>query len=535
MKIKMNTNQKEKIKYFLYARKSSESEDRQVASIESQIDELTKMAKKEGLKILDVLSESQSAKAPGRPIFTEMIARIHKGEAQGIICWKLNRLARNPIDGGEIMWMLQQETIKHIQTYGRSYYPTDNVLMISVEFGMANQFIRDLSQDTKRGLRKKAERGWYPTFATLGYMHNPLKQKGRKEIIKDQERFNLTRKMFDLMLTGNYLPPKILEIATNKWGLQNRKGGKIARGTIYRIFNDPFYYGEFEYPKGSGNWYQGKHEPMITKEEYEKIQALLGRKEKARLRKHEFAFTGLIRCGECGAMITAEERIKTQKNGNVHHYTYYHCTRRKGPCSQKYIRKKELEKQIMEILNKIEIPPEFHDWALEELKSEIEKEGKDRNKILTNQQKAYNDCLEEIDGVISMRAKKELNEENYKRKMTFLAKEKARLQELLNDTDDRVNKQIEKAEKTFALARDARKEFETGKPEKQKQILADLGSNLLLKDGLLSILIEKPLLRIKGMTPEVNAIHNKVRTSKNGENERTLRKLYAQSPTLLRR
>ena len=132
---------KEKIKYLLYARKSSESEDRQVASIKSQIDVLTEMAKKEGLKIIDIISEAKSAKAPGRSEFNEMLARIHKGEAQGIICWKLDRLARNPVDGGSINWMLQEGVIKHIKTHERSYYPTDNVLMMSVEFGMANQFI----------------------------------------------------------------------------------------------------------------------------------------------------------------------------------------------------------------------------------------------------------------------------------------------------------------------------------------------------------------------------------------------------------
>ena len=158
--------QQEKIKYFLYARKSSEAEDRQVASIGSQIDELTKLAKRENLEIANTFSESQSAKEPGRPLFNEMIDKIHKKEIQGIICWKLDRLARNPVDGGQINWMLQQGIIRHIQTFERSYYPTDNVLMMSVEFGMANQFIRDLSQNTKRGLKAKAERGWYPTFAT---------------------------------------------------------------------------------------------------------------------------------------------------------------------------------------------------------------------------------------------------------------------------------------------------------------------------------------------------------------------------------
>ena len=106
-------------------------------------------------------------------------------------------------------------------------------------------------------------------------MHNPLKLKGDKEIIKDPERFDLVRKMFDLMLTGNITPPKILETATNEWGLRSKNGGRVARSTFYRILSDTFYYGEYEYPKGSGNWHWGKHEPMIKKEEYDKIQFLL--------------------------------------------------------------------------------------------------------------------------------------------------------------------------------------------------------------------------------------------------------------------
>jgi len=272
---------------------------------------------------------------------------------------------------------------------------------------------------------------------------------------------------------------------------------------------------------------------MITQEEYEKIQVLLGRKGRPVPRRHTFAFTGLIRCEKCEAMITAEERIKTQKNGNVHHYTYYHCTRRKGPCRQKYIREKELKKQILEILNKIEIPPEFHDWAMEQLQAETKQEAEDRNKILANQQKAYNDCLKEIDGVISMRAKGELDETNYKRKMDSLAKEKVRLKELLNDTDNRVNKWMEKAEAIFAFARDAKKEFEKDEPEKQKVILSNLGSNLLLRDKILTISIEKPLIPMGKVAQEVKAIHNKVRTSENTQNKRTLRQLYSQSPTLL--
>ena len=151
------------IRYFLYARKSSESEDRQMASIDSQIAELQKIADEMGLDVADRFSESRSAKGPGRPVFNQMVQRIQAGEASGILCWKLNRLARNPIDGGQISWMLQQGVLKQIQTFGKAYYPTDNVIVMAVELGMANQFIRDLSVDTKRGLRAKADRGWYPT------------------------------------------------------------------------------------------------------------------------------------------------------------------------------------------------------------------------------------------------------------------------------------------------------------------------------------------------------------------------------------
>ena len=524
-----------KIKYFLYARKSSESEDRQVASIDSQIKELTKIAKKEKLKIIDTLTESKSAKAPGRSQFNDMVQRISKGEAQGILCWKLDRLARNPVDGGSISWMLQKDLIKHIKTYSRDYYPTDNVLMMSVEFGMANQFIRDLSQNTQRGLRAKAERGWYPTFATLGYIHNPLKKKGEKEIIKDPERFDLIRKIFDLMLTGIYTPPKILKIATEKWGLKNKQGGKIARSTTYRILTDPFYYGQFEYPKGSGNWYKGKHKAMITLEEYDKIQILLGRKGKPRSKTHVFAFTGMIRCGECGAMITAEDKIKIQKNGNIHKYIYYHCTKRKNPhCSQKSIEQKELEKQILDILDKIQIAPEFHQWAMKWIQIENKKEGKARNQIIINHQESYKKCLKKIDNLIDMMSAEEITKKEFLRKKSELNQEKIQLEELLTDTGDRINKQLEKAEEAFCFAEKAKDRFENGEVEDKKEILTVLGSNLILKDQKLSIVIQKPLFLIEKVAKQVKAINQRLEPLKNRITNNELEKIYLQNPTLLR-
>lgn len=521
--------------YFIYCRKSSEAEDRQVLSIQSQIEELKKLAARLNLKVIDVLQESRSAKAPGRPVFDEMIKRISRGEADGIICWKLDRLARNPIDGGQIIWMLQRSVIKHLQTYGRSYRPEDNVLMMSVEFGMANQFILDLSQNTKRGLRAKAERGWYPAPAPLGYLNSPYKKRGEKEIIKDPERFDLIRKMFDLMLTGNYTPPKILEIANRKWGFRMKNGKPMHRSTIYRVFTEPFYCGRFEYPRGSGNWYRGKHEPVITEDEYDKIQVLLGRKGRPRPKAHMFAFRGMIRCGECGAAITAEEKTKKQKNGNLHHYIYYHCTKRKDPnCSQKSIEEKELERQITKVLKKIEIPPEFYQWAMKQLKKESKREVKDRNKILENQRRAYKSCVKKIDRLIEMRMNGEITEEEFRKKKKELLEEKVKLQELLNDTDNRVSKWVERAEAVFKFAQNAKKEFETGTMNQKKQILSSLGSNLLLKDGKLFITRKKALLLMEKAAKEVKAIHKRFEPLRKPVNTEEIEKEYSQNPTLLR-
>ncbi len=534
----MNKEIKKTIKYFIYARKSSESEDRQMASIDDQINELKKIAKENNLNVVEILSESKSAKNPGgRVVFNKMLERIHKDEAQGIICWKLNRLARNPVDGGNISWMLQQGTIQHIQTYGRSYYPTDNVLMMAVELGMANQFVRDLSVDTKRGLRAKAERGWYPGLATLGYIHNQFKLKGEKEILNDPERFYLVRKLWDLMLTGKYSPNKIWETAKDDWKLTSRKGNKIARNTVYRIFNDTFYYGDYEYPKGSGIWKTGNHQPMITKEEFNKVQFLLGNKATQRPKTYDFAFRGPMTCGECGALITAENKTKKQKNGNVHTYVYYHCTgRKKISCSQGSIEEAELQKQISNKLNEITLPNDFCEWALDVLKTNNIEEANGRNEMIKSQQAEYNKILKKIDSLVEMRANKEITDEEFAKGKNTYTEEKHRLEMLIKDVGLRADNWLDLVDKQFEFAKTAKEIFDnTISLEVKKDILMSLGSNLTLKDKIINIHLDKPLLLIKEASTEVKAMHEMFEPLKQGSNNEDMKVLYLQNPILLRR
>ena len=483
-----------KIKYFLYTRKSSESEDRQVQSIDDQVNRLKELARDLNLEIKKIYTEAKSAKKPNnRPLFDEMIQRIENGEADGILCWQINRLSRNPIDSGKLSWLLQQGILKSIQTIDRQYLPDDNVILFSVESGTANQYILDLKKNVKRGQESKLAKGWLPCFAPQGYLNSRVKEKGENDILKDPERFPLIRKMWDLMLTGNYTPPQILEIANNEWGYRTRKtkrsgGNPLSRSGIYRIFTNIFFTGIIEY---SGRQYGGKHEPMITLEEYDRVQKLLGRKGRLRPKTHKFAFTGFIRCAECGCLYTAETKTKFIKStGELRDYTYYHCTHRKKDinCSQRTaIKDKDLEIQIEKEIEKYTILPEFLHWALEGLNKKNDNEIEERTKVYEMQHKTLVQTQKELDELTKMRYRLLIDDETFLKEQKELQAKIAQLKGKLRETETRAERWLELTERTFNFATYARKAFFMGGLELKKEILMALGKVPIIKDKKLFI------------------------------------------------
>ncbi len=513
----------ENLKYFLYARKSSEAEDRQVLSIDAQRDELKKIAAQLNITIVEILDEAKSAKKPGRTIFNNMLDRIYKGEAQGIICWKLDRLARNPIDGGQIQWMLQQGIIQHIQTFEKGYYPTDNVILMAMELGVANQFIRDLSTNVKRGLRKRTEQGLTSGVAPIGYINVTNPKTAINTIEKDPERFDMIRKAWDLMLTGSYTVPQILEIANNEWAFktlrrQKTGGGPISRSTLYKVFSNPFYYGVFESPKNSGNWVNGTYDAMISKEEFDRVQILLGRKGKPAPHTRTFAFTGLIQCGECNAQVTAEAKnqiictsckfkfgyenknacpkcetgIEQMNKPTILNYVYYHCTKRKNTdCTQGSIKVEELENQLADRLSNIQINQEYLDWALSHLKATNQLEANKNEIIIKSQQEAYTKISKRLEELLEMRLNKEIDTEEFIEQKSKLSKQKQQYLELLNQTNSIQDDRVERSEKFLQFCHHAAYWFEDAKQKKdlqrQREIITSLGSNLTLKDRILNV------------------------------------------------
>src|ERR1043165_2565896 len=224
-------------KYFIYCRKSTEDEDRQMLSIQAQLSEVNALAREHSLAVLETLTESKSAKGPGREVFNEMLRRIERGEANAILSWKLDRLARNFDDGGKIIGLLQRGVIQEIRTFEKTYLPSDNVLMIAVELGMANQYVRDLSVNIRRGIREKIRRGIFYGKAPLGYYNEPR----LRTIEPDPDVFPKVKRILEMFATGEHtLTATQRELtATGIVGTRNNK--PLPLSSVGNLLRCPFY------------------------------------------------------------------------------------------------------------------------------------------------------------------------------------------------------------------------------------------------------------------------------------------------------
>ncbi len=344
-------------------------------SIEAQLVELRSLAHASDLDIVTEFVEKRSAKTPGRPVFEEMMRRVERGEAHGILCWKIDRLSRNPVDSGRISWMLQQGTIAKIITHDRAYLPQDNVLVMSVEFGMANQYVRDLSVNVARGLRQKARSGVYPSVAPLGY-RNDVRM---RTIVVDKKKAPVIRAAFELYAQGKSRYEDIARFlfergvqtgATRGW---TKGGGRLLkREQIAFLLSNPFYAGRFRY---AGEMYDGTHTPIVSKELFDRVQKVLKARSNANRPpdNNPQAYCGLLACGECGCSITAEEKVKVQQNGNIHRYVYYHCTKKRDKCSGEFIREEALDAELSSLLSRFHLP---RSWA-EEMNKMADKDAHD--------------------------------------------------------------------------------------------------------------------------------------------------------------
>lgn len=350
-------------RYVLYIRKSSESEERQVMSLSAQESEMLKIAKRDGLEVVEIVRESYSAKVAGkRTEFNRMIAGIKSGAYNAILTWAPDRLSRNAGDLGLLVDLMDSEKLKSIRTFSQTFGNDPNSKFMLMMLGSHAKLENDQKgENVKRGNREKLKRGDWINQAPFGYLND----KGTKTIATDPVHAPFVQQCFELYATGLYSFKQIADHLYEQ-GFRTKSGNKIYRGSVQRIINRTFYYGVME---SNGEYYSGNHEPLISKQLFDRCQEVSENKSRPRAKTKGFTLSGFMKCEKCNCAITAE--IKKGK------YIYYHCTNGKGICDQRsfYTNEKLLHTQITQELEKLKINPRVVDLVyrakLEELEQNI--------------------------------------------------------------------------------------------------------------------------------------------------------------------
>jgi site-specific DNA recombinase len=459
------------MKYVLYARKSSESEERQALSVEAQIAELCEFAAKERLEIVASLCEAKTAKEPGRTVFGEMLDMIEQGKADSILAWHPDRLARNSVDGGRIIHMLDTGKLKDLRFPTMTFENTpQGKFMLSIAFSQSKYYVDNLSENVKRGIRQKLRRGEWPTLAPVGYINNPK----TRNIQPDPEKAPLVRKAFELYVTGGHTLCSLRK-AIFELGLSNLNGKPLPVSGIQQMLNNHIYYGMM---RVNGELFPGCYEPIVSKDLFDEVQLVMaGRAKKQHNRKHDFPFIGFIHCASCGCAITAEK----QKG---HHY--YRCTKKRGKCEErKYLREESLLEQAKKIVEQVSLPDEWAEKMLQKLNTEKTEQKIEIRVAVQHHRKEKREIEGKLSELLNLRLEGVLDTPEYIAKKNSLTSRKLQIEQKIKDAERGENDWLEPMREIILRSRDAKILLSKGKPEEYPTFLRNVGSNFLLKRNAL--------------------------------------------------
>ena len=456
------------MRYFIYVRKSTESEERQKMSISSQISELKLFSKKEKLEVVDSFQESKTAKQPGRSQFGLMIKGIEEGKADGILAWHPDRLARNSVDGGKIVYLLDTGKLKDLKfpTFWFENTPQGK-FSLNIAFSQSKYYVDNLSENIKRGYRQKLRQGLLPSIAPFGYLNNRY----TKGIDIDPPKAKYVRLAFSLYATGDYTIKSIANFFEKK-GLRSLKGHVLSYSCIHRLLKNPVYYGVIRF---NDQIYQGVHKPLITKKLFDQVQAVFGhRTSKIKRRKtHNYPFTGLIHCKSCTCSITAEKQ-----KGHI----YYRCTKKKGVCSQKYLRQDLLVKQMSYIIKKVSLKDGWAEKMIRELDRDKVSYQKLDNSITQKLTAKRLQISSKLDHLLDLNLDGLIDQDQYNRKRSQLINQKVDIDQSLREFRSQSQNRLEPIYKLIFSASQAKKLINTKDYNKMYFFMKKIGSNFLLNN-----------------------------------------------------
>ena len=406
------------MKYFLYARKSSEDEERQVMSIEAQLAELAEYAKRESLDVVETFVESKSAKSPGREVFSKLIAAVHNSkEAVGILAWHPDRLARNSIDGGQIIYLIDTLKIASLRFPTFWFEPTpQGLFMLQVAFGQSKYYSDNLSENVKRGIRQKLRRGEWCGVAPFGYVNN-LKA---HNIEPDEVKAKIVRKCFEEFANGEH-NLATMAARLSFWGVVSKNGKHKGKSAIHHLLTNVVYIGIL---KVNGESYEGSFKPIVSRATFEAVQSRLKQASRPRKSKvrHDFPFVGLFRCGECNCSITAQF---AKGHGGL--YRYYRCSKKKGKCGQGYVQEKDLLVQIQSRLVKVALSDKWKEKMLNKIEEWSKQEKFSNSAFAQNLNEKLKETDQQLNKLISGYLEGLFEKETYLERKELLIKQKTAL------------------------------------------------------------------------------------------------------------
>ena len=418
------------MKFFVYARKSTDDEDRQILSIEAQLAELREYAAKESIEVAQEYVEAMTAKHPGRPVFNQMVKAVEKGQAQGILAWHPDRLARNSVDGGWLVHLLDIGKLAALRFPTFWFEPTpQGKLVLSIALGMAKYYVDQLSEVVKRGFRQKVRNGWFPGRPPVGYLNEPR----ARTIVIDQDKAPLVRRLFEEYATGSHTFEDFLQFA-GEWRLTSFNGGPIYKSIIPRILSDPFYTGVFRF---KGELHDGKHEPLISRRLFDEVQDIMRRKGRNHQNHVEdrLPFLGLMKCHVCESGVTAQR----QKG---HHY--YCCTRKKGPCTQtKYAREELLAEALSAAIRRVSLSDEHTAIVTADMDRWQDQARETTATSIARRRERLAGLEAKLQRLLDVYLEDSISREEYTARKEGLIAEKTRLMEELTETERKGNSWIE--------------------------------------------------------------------------------------------
>jgi site-specific DNA recombinase len=483
----------------IYVRVSSREQKQEGYSIPAQKKLLNEYAKANSFEVVKVFEDDETAKSAGRTGFGEMIEFIKENKnANNILVEKTDRLYRNfkdyvTIDELDVTVFLIKEN-EQIGNGANSHQK----FMHGIKVLMAKNYVDNLSEEVKKGQREKAANGFFPGTPPVGYKLE--KYEGKSRAVVDEKNKYLPIKMFEYYATGLYSLIALVEKVKEE-GLMtgmyphHSKMKVMTKASAHRILRNPFYIGDFIWNKKR---YKGAHEPLISRQLWNKVQSMLSRYEnKSNAYKYKdnpamFPFKRLLTCGECGRSITAEKKVK--KSGKE--YTYYKCTKFNTKCQQKTVSEKELDRQMLESLNGLKIPQETQESISEGLKQAftLKRDTEDATRQKLEDRKKQ--LEENMATLYEDRLNKIITPEFYQNKFAECASEVEDLNDKISlYTKANINFYVF-GTKILELAQKADILYENANPDEKQELLNFLLSNSKLRDGKMLISYKKPFDRI---------------------------------------